>query len=1505
MKSTLLPIRIACYLFVLAASLASLRADLTGPHLVEWKKSYTGPGNGEDQATATAVDSAGNVVVTGYTYNTATGYDYYTAKYAAATGALIWEKRYNDVTYNNSDLPSAIAVDASGNVIVTGSSEGNGTGQDYYTAKYAAADGALLWEKRYNGTGPEVQTIDEAKAVALDASGNVIVTGSSTGVGVNKDFYTAKYSAVNGSLLWEKRFNGSSNGEDEASAIAVDASGNVIVTGYSYSATGENDYYTAKYAAATGALIWQIRYNGTGNSTDVANAVAVDASGNVIVTGSSWNNTDGYDYYTAKYAAATGALIWAKRYTKTSFDEAYALAVDTSGNVIVTGYSSDVTGYRNCHTLKYAAANGALLWERRYNPANIYSQANAIGLDASGNVVVTGSATSATDIGMGFTDYYTAKYAAADGALLWEKLYNGTGDQSDVANALALDAAGNVVVTGQSFEANGTVAGNDFYTAKLDSATGALLWNQRYNSPSYTTDVVKASAVDTSGNLIVTGYSDSLSEGQGYYTAKYAAVGGALIWEKRYDYPDPGSGPHEASAIALDASGNVIVTGYALGTAGTYDYYTAKYAAADGALLWEKRYNGAAINDDRATAIAVDASGNVIVTGYSKSTAGNFDYYTAKYAAATGVLLWEKRYSSSGANEDKAAAVAVDASGNVFVTGSSRNTTGFTSYHTLKYASADGAQLWTKRYTSNLYSEATAIAVDSAGNAIVTGNSSSSETGNDCYTVKYAAADGAILWSKRSDGDDYAGANAVALDANGNVIITGISSGRRDTDGGSISTGFDYYTVKYAAATGATLWEKRNAASDSDDESKSLAVDTNGNVVVTGYSTNADSTRDVYTAAYAAADGALLWDNRTAGVGHDNSTSSGNSVKLDTEGNAFVSGSVFSPLTGPDYLAMKFVPATKIIGLGGNMAFGDVIQGKSKTAVLTISNTGNVPLTIASIDYPSGFSGSFSGSIPPGGSQQVTVTFSPTLVQAYTGNITVVGDQTSGTNTLALSGNGIPVTKIIGLSGNMVFGNVAVGATKTSVLTLSNTGNSPLTVSSISYPAGFSGAFSGVIPPAGSQTVTVTFSPTAIQGYSGSLSVVSDALSGISSLAISGTSVTRILGLSGNMAFGSVPVGSTKTGTLTISNTGNSSLTVTGITYPAGFSGAYTGTIAAGSSANVTVTFSPAAVQSYSGHITVATNRTSGTNTRAISGTGIAASRIIGLSGDMNFGVVSLGATKTAVLTLSNTGNSPLAVSSITYPAGFSGAFAGVIPVGGSQTATVTFTPTLVKAYTGNLSVVSDKTSGTNTLALTGTGFAPTRIIALSGTITFGDTPLGLSKTLVLNILNMGNFPLNVTGIVFPAGMSGAFAGTIPPGVNQNVTVTFSPTTLQTVSSNITVLSDKTSGTNTRTASGTGIAATRIIGISGNGNFGSVAVGATKTSVLTITNTGNSPLNLTGVSYPAGFSGFLGGSIAPGASITATVTFKPTAAKSYNGDLTLTSDATSGTTTFPFTASGT
>ena len=423
---------------------------------------------------------------------------------------------------------------------------------------------------------------------------------------------------------WVARYDGPVNSDDWASALAVDGSGNVYVTGYSYGSETERDYATIKYDN-NGNELWVAQYDGPGNSDDYASALAVDDSGNVYVTGKSYNGTD-YDYATIKYDT-DGNELWVTRYDGFvkgddiplgGDDSASALAVDGSGNVYVTGESNSGTDY-DYATIKYDT-DGNELWVARYDgPVNSDDYASALAVGDSGNVYVTGKSYNGTDY-----DYATIKYDD-NGNELWVARYDGPVNGDDSASALAVDDSGNVYVTGDS-EGSGTSF--DYATIKYDD-NGNELWVARYDGPVNGDDSASALAVDDSGNVYVTGDSEGSGTSFDYATIKYDDNGNEL-WVARYD--GPVNGDERASALAVGGLGNVYVTGYSW--SGTErDYATIKYAP-DGNELWVARYDGPGNDWDIASALAVDGSGNVYVTGYSWSGT-SLDYATIKYGQQT------------------------------------------------------------------------------------------------------------------------------------------------------------------------------------------------------------------------------------------------------------------------------------------------------------------------------------------------------------------------------------------------------------------------------------------------------------------------------------------------------------------------------------------------------------------------------------------------------------------------------------------------------------------------------------------------------------------------------------------------------------------------------------------------------------------------------------------------------------------------------------------------------
>ncbi len=412
-----------------------------------------------------------------------------------------WVARYDAA--GRYDQARDLALDPAGNVYVTGRSPGSTTGDDFGTVKYDSA-GVEQWVARYNGpTG----SVDQANALALGPDGSVCVTGYSIDTATSRsDYATVKYDS-GGNEQWVAGYNGPIGSSDQANAIAVDEAGNVYVTGLSGGI--DLDYATVKYDSA-GVQQWAARYNGPGNYSDVANAIAVDDSGNVYVTGVSAGT--GSDYATVKYDAA-GAEQWVRRYDgpAAGYDEAMAIAVDDSGNVYVTGPGTGSGTGTDCVTVKYDAA-GTEQWVARYNgPGNYSDGANAIVLDSAGVYVAGYSTGDGTEY-----DYLTVRYDTA-GAEQWARSYNGPANDYDEANAVALGPDGSVYVTGYS---RGDV--NRDYATVSYSPDGNEQWVMRYDGPANHYDAAVAIAVDGAGCAYVTGQSRGDGTGDDYATVKYS-----------------------------------------------------------------------------------------------------------------------------------------------------------------------------------------------------------------------------------------------------------------------------------------------------------------------------------------------------------------------------------------------------------------------------------------------------------------------------------------------------------------------------------------------------------------------------------------------------------------------------------------------------------------------------------------------------------------------------------------------------------------------------------------------------------------------------------------------------------------------------------------------------------------------------------------------------------------------------------------------------------------------
>jgi hypothetical protein len=369
-------------------------------YVVGWKNQM---GTAEaDYPYNVAADSNGHIYMAGVTGGgldgpSLGGADAFLARFAP-DGSHVWTRQLGtpskDVAYTMD-----VAPDGGGDAYIAGSTNGslngpNAGGRDIFVSKYNAA-GSLLWTAQ-DGTSRDERAVD----CAVDNSGNVFVTGYTEGdlEGVNaggEDMFLQKY-APNGSLLWTVQTG--TSGDDTAIGCAVDSSGNVLLTGRTQRALGgpslgSVDAFVLKYDT-DGNEIWTTHVGGSGQ--DWGYGIATDGSGNVYVGGGTTGNIAGShgqdDAFLCKLSNADGSLIWSRQLGTSSNDWGYDVAVDRDGNVFIGG------GFRHNHfavprlgdvfVAKYTAA-GLKQWTAEFD-ASYYDYLWGLTTDGNGNVIAGG-----------------------------------------------------------------------------------------------------------------------------------------------------------------------------------------------------------------------------------------------------------------------------------------------------------------------------------------------------------------------------------------------------------------------------------------------------------------------------------------------------------------------------------------------------------------------------------------------------------------------------------------------------------------------------------------------------------------------------------------------------------------------------------------------------------------------------------------------------------------------------------------------------------------------------------------------------------------------------------------------------------------------------------------------------------------------------------------------------------------------------------------------------------
>ena len=309
----------------------------------------------------------------------------------------------------NNDYGNGIAVDGSGNVYIAGYTQSSGAGSyDVLIAKYNTS-GTIQWQRTLGGGNA-----DYGEGIAVDGSGNVYISGTTqknSGYPGDDAVLIAKYD-TSGAIQWQRTLSGNAN--DYGRGIAVDGSGNVYITGYTYSSGGSAAVLIAKYNTS-GTFQWQRTLGGV--TSDVGYDIAVDGSGNVYISGATYISGAGsYDVLIAKYDTS-GTIQWQRTLGGANDDSGQDIAVDGSGNVYITGFSGAGSG--NVLIAKYDTS-GTIQWQRTLGGGNA-DYGEGIAVDGSGNVYITGYTESS---GAGSADVLIAKYNTS-GTIQWQRTLGG------------------------------------------------------------------------------------------------------------------------------------------------------------------------------------------------------------------------------------------------------------------------------------------------------------------------------------------------------------------------------------------------------------------------------------------------------------------------------------------------------------------------------------------------------------------------------------------------------------------------------------------------------------------------------------------------------------------------------------------------------------------------------------------------------------------------------------------------------------------------------------------------------------------------------------------------------------------------------------------------------------------------------------------------------------------------------------------------------------------------
>ena len=619
-----------------------------------------------------------------------------------------------------------------------------------------------------------------------------------------------------------------------------------------------------------------------------------------------------------------------------------------------------------------------------------------------------------------------------------------------------------------------------------------------------------------------------------------------------------------------------------------------------------------------------------------------------------------------------------------------------------------------------------------------------------------------------------------------------------------------------------------------------------------------------------------------------------------------------------DMGAYELQPTT-ITWTPGSLIFDPQPAGTTSAAqTISLANTGAQKLYVSiATTAPFTETDDCGGAVAAGASCSLSIAFSPASTGGFTGAVTLRDNAPQSPQTISVSGTG-GVPSVTLTPSTLSFDSQQVGSSSSAqTVKISNGGDGPLAIFSIAATGDFSQTSNcaGSLAAGANCSINISFTPTAAGSRQGTLTVSDNAATNPQSVSLTGTGVAPQAVLSPtSLSFGDQSVGTTSSPqSVTLSNNGSVPIAISGISTSGDFAQTNScgSTLAAGTSCSITVTFAPETSGNRPGTLAVSDNASGSPQTVPLSGNGLLAYAVLSAS-YLSFGGQPVGTTSAAqTLTLSNPGSAPLLISSIVASGDFSqtNSCGSSLTAGSSCVITVTFTPAVAGTRSGSLTLTDNDAFGhPQTVSLTGTGLLSQAVLSPIS-ISFGGQIVGTTSNLqTVTLSNPGNAPLAISAMTITGDFSqtNSCGNSLAASASCTINVTFRPTLAGTRQGTLALTDNASGNPQSVSVTGTGLAPQAALSPA-SVSFGGQALGTTSPSqAVTLSNAGDAPLTISAISITGDYSqtNSCGTTLAAGGNCTITVTFRPNAAGSRQGILTVTDNASGSPQTVSLAGTG-